>query len=197
MTVGKNETLTGAFVIKIALLVLSWMAVGSILSLPIFAISYDGIAADSFGRVYIGMGSAIHVYDDGVKVNEIGHNKMAGVDFFTIKNDSVYLWNNAYSYVLDLEGNIIEKKESPMGHDILTPKQKRNFTAEDGSCYELKYGLVRRNRVIRTYPDGNEEVIFRMPLWLHLIKMAVITYAIVSVCFLGKLLIMRLSGSNF
>jgi hypothetical protein len=189
--VKQDDTLSGAFVIKFAMCILSWSLIGGILSLPIFAISYDGIAADSFGRVYIGTGSVIHVYDEGVKVNEIGHNKMAGVDFFTIKDDSIYLWNNAYSYVMDLDGNVIEKKESTLGHDILSPKQKRNFVAEDGSHYELKYGLVRWNRIIRTYPDGSEKVVFHMPLWLHLIKMAVRAYIVISVYFIGKPMIMR------
>lgn len=193
----QDETLTGTFVIKFALCILSWCLIGFVLSFPVFAISYDGMAADSFGRVYIGMGSAIYVYDDGVKVGEMGHDLMKGIEYFTIKDDHIHLWNSAYSYVLDTDGNVIEKENSPMGHKILSPKQKRNFTAEDGSHYELKCGLLRWNRVIRTYPDGRGEVVFHMPLWLHLIKMAVGIYAAVTAYRFGKLVVRRIRESGF
>ena len=195
--VKRDDQLTGAFVIRLVLCILSWSLINIILSFPIFEIVYDGIAADSSGKLYIGMGSAIHVYDDGVKVGEMGHNLMKGVDFFTVEDDQVHLWNNAYSYVMDLDGSIVEKEASPLGHEILSPRQKRNFTAENGSRYELRKGVLRWDRVIRTYPDGSEEVVFHMPLWLHLIKMAVRVYAAVTVYFFGKLLIKRLSELDF
>ena len=191
MTVNRNNDVNGLEVIRLILFIISWILICLVLELPVFEITYDSVAADSFGRIYIGEKSEINVYDDGVKVNEIGQNKMVGVDYYTIKDDYLYLWNNAYFYILDLDGNIIDKKESPLGHEILSPKEKRNFTSEDGNRYELKKGVLCWDRVICTYSDGSEEVVFHMPLWLHLIKMAVRVYAIVSIYYICKSLIKR------
>lgn len=101
-------------------------------------ISYNGIAVDSEGRLYIGAEHEIAVYEEGKKILSISpHTSRAYL--FTIENDQILLSTSSVVYQMDLEGNVLLEWEDE-GTKTYNRLQKvrKYFVAENGKEYQMK-----------------------------------------------------------
>ena len=170
----------GKFVLRFAIC----MCIGAIMSWILFwptnTVFYNrGIGADSDGRVYIGEKLWIGVYENGELVDKFYEDGIENDYEFALIGDHIYIWrhwNSYHSRVLDLQGNDVDNVHDEQGPSRLSEREKHEFTAEDGRFYKLDNGLLKRARVTCYHPDGNEEVVFKMPLGLYLTKLAFFVY---------------------
>lgn len=166
-------------IISLTILVLIGFVFACVWIYPTSTFFYSGLAADSSGRIYIGERLWIGVYEDGKLVDKLVHN-IRGSDYeFTIMDDQIHFWHSpgaVFRRIWDLQGNEVNEVYDEHGSYVLSYREKREFTAEDGRFYELKNGLLKRAKVTCYHPDGNEEIVFRMPIGLYLIKLAFFVY---------------------
>ena len=97
------------------------------------ALSYSGVAVDEAGRLYLGRGSKIEVYQAGEKVDTIQpHVDKSYV--FTVRDGELLLSTGKTAVTLDLQGNGIDEQTDEGGvlYQELKP-QRRSFTATDGT----------------------------------------------------------------
>ena len=135
---------------------------------------YEGVAVDSSGRIYIGVGRGINVYEDGVRVDRIMEDVIArGFYEYTIEDDKIHLWhNNEIFKILTLDGEteeIHEIEDPPM---IWSRPSVYEYQAADGSHYVMEDDhFLGRLKVVRYYPDGREEIVFQIPLIQYIDKL--------------------------
>lgn len=101
-------------------------------------LSYNGIAVDSEGRLYVGAEHEIVVYQEGQKVLSISpHTSRAYI--FTIEDDKILLSTAAVVYQMDLEGNVLSewKDEGTKTYNRLQ-KTRKYFVTADGKEYRMK-----------------------------------------------------------
>ena len=78
------------------------------------ALSYGGVAADDAGRLYLGRGGSIEVYEAGQKVDTI--NPQADKSFvFTVRDGQLVLSTGKTVITLDLQGSPIDQQEDADG----------------------------------------------------------------------------------
>jgi len=132
--------------------------------------TFDGIAVDSEGNLYLGENDWIGVFDEnGVRVRKIEGRMIWRYYVFTIIDDQIHIWDvNSSHWILSLDGETEErigKEKRPIANSA-----RFRFTAEDGRHYVLKNPHSGRAKVICYYPDGSEEVIYREPFWPSFIR---------------------------
>ena len=174
-----NEySVSGEFILRYVVCLLIGGVLSLILLWPTNSLSYNGLGVGSDGKVYIGEGLWIGVYEDGDLVDKFVQNNLGNFYEFTIVDDQIHLWDTSgFHKVLDLQGNEVARLERTYsGERHLSAKEKREYTAEDGRFYKLENGLLKRAKVTCYHPGGSEEVVFRMPLGLYLTKLAFFAY---------------------
>ena len=79
------------------------------------ALSYEGIAADDAGRLYLGRGGKIEVYEAGQKVSAITPHVDKSF-LFTVRDGQLLLSTGKTVVTLDLQGNEVEQQAGTGGH---------------------------------------------------------------------------------
>ena len=109
-------------------------------------------AVDETGRVYLGVGYDIHVYEDSILVNEF----MVGRGYrFTIADSEISAYNGSKTKVFTLDG---EEIRSEAGGQSLLYSQYR-YTAEDGTKYAIRYPFGRFSIIDKS----TDTYIYQMP----------------------------------
>ena len=141
---------------------------------PANTFQYSGMAVDSQGRLFLGEKMWIGVYEDGVRVDKIVRNERYYE--FTIIEDQIHLWSPSGHYnaheVYSLDGVRLDSYRA----DKLSYKERFEYTTENGDRYVMKNRHRGRTTVVCCYPDGSEEVVFRMPIVLYLVQFTVPLY---------------------
>ena len=148
---------------------------------------YEGLAVDSSGRLYIGVGGGINVYEDGVRDDRIIENLIyRGFYEYTIIDDKIHLWhNNMVFRILSLDGEIEESHEIEDPPMIWSRPSVYEYQAADGSHYVMEDDhFLGRTKVVRYYPDGREEIVFQIPLIQYMDKLS-FPVEIVALLWLG------------
>jgi len=185
-----NEySVSGEFILRCVV----WLLIGGVLSLillwPTNSLSYNGLGVGSDGKVYIGEGLWIGVYENGELVDKIVQNKLGNFYEFTIVDERIHVWGAGGSHVVfDLDGNRQHGVCEIHDREGLSIREKREFETEDGRLYQLENGLLKRAKVTCYYPDGNEEIVFQMPLGLYLTKLAFFVYLAALALWLGRVI---------
>lgn len=128
------------------------------------ALSYSGVAADD-GRLYLGRGGSIEVYQAGQRVDTIKpHADKSFV--FTIRDGQLVLSTGKTVLTLDLQGNAIDQQEDQDGavYQAIKPL-RRSFTADDGTVYTL-----RREMLAAQVVTDSGTVLYSEPLWTNALK---------------------------
>ncbi len=128
------------------------------------ALSYSGVAADD-GRLYLGRGGSIEVYQAGQRVDTIKpHADKSFV--FTIRDGQLVLSTGKTVLTLDLQGNAIDQQEDQDGavYQAIKPL-RRSFTADDGTVYTL-----RREMLAAQVVTDSGTVLYSEPLWANALK---------------------------
>lgn len=129
------------------------------------ALSYSGVAVDDAGRLYLGRGGKIEVYEAGQKVDVITpHVDKSFV--FTIREGQLVLSTGKVVTTLDLQGNAVDSKTDEGGavYKALKPL-RRSFTAADGTTYTLRHEMLAAQV---TAEDGT--VLYSEPVWANALK---------------------------
>ena len=129
------------------------------------ALSYGGVAADDAGRLYLGRGGSIEVYEVGQKVDTI--KPQADKSFvFTVRDGQLVLSTGKTVITLDLQGSPIDQQEDADGAVYKELKaQRRSFTAADGTVYTLRREMLAAQVVT----DGGQ-VVYSEPAWANALK---------------------------
>ena len=129
------------------------------------SLSYSGVAADDAGRLYLGRGGKIEVYEDGQKVNVIAPEVDKSF-VFTIREGQLVLSTGKVVTTLDLQGNVIDSKtdEGKAVYQQLK-SQRHSFTAADGTVYTLRHEMLAAQLVT---DDGT--VLYSEPGWANALK---------------------------
>ena len=129
------------------------------------ALSYGGVAADDAGRLYLGRGGSIEVYEVGQKVDTI--NPQADKSFvFTVRDGQLVLSTGKTVITLDLQGSPIDQQEDADGAVYKELKtQRRSFTAADGTVYTL-----RREMLAAQVVTDSGQVVYSEPVWANALK---------------------------
>ena len=129
------------------------------------ALSYSGVAADDDGRLYLGRGGSIEVYQAGQRVDTIKpHADKSFV--FTIRDGQLVLSTGKTVLTLDLQGNAVDQQEDQDGavYQAIKPL-RRSFTADDGTVYTL-----RREMLAAQVVTDSGTVLYSEPLWANALK---------------------------
>ena len=129
------------------------------------ALSYSGVAADDAGRLYLGRGGSIEVYENGQKVDTI--KPRADKSFvFTVRDGQLVLSTGKTVTTLDLLGNAVSQQEDKDGavYKELKPLRHR-FTAADGTEYTLRHEMLAAQVV-----TDSGSVAFSEPGWANILK---------------------------
>ena len=129
------------------------------------ALSYSGVAVDDAGRLYLGRGGKIEVYEAGERVDTITpHLDKSFV--FTIRDGQLVLSTGKVAATLDLQGNAIDSKTDEGGtvYKELKPL-RRSFAAADGTVYTLRHEILAAQV---TADDG--AVLYSEPGWANALK---------------------------
>lgn len=129
------------------------------------ALSYSGVAADDAGRLYLGRGGSIEVYQAGQRVDTIKpHADKSFV--FTIRDGQLVLSTGKTVLTLDLQGNAIDQQEDQDGavYQAIKPL-RRSFTADDGTVYTLRHEMLAAQVV-----TDSGTVLYSEPLWANALK---------------------------
>ena len=129
------------------------------------ALSYSGVAADDAGRLYLGRGGRIEVYEAGQKVDTIvPHADKSFV--FTVRDGQLVLSTGKTVITLDLQGNAVDQQEDKDGavYQELKPL-RRSFTAADGTTYTL-----RREMLATQVVTSDNQVVYSEPGWANALK---------------------------
>lgn len=129
------------------------------------ALSYSGVAADDAGRLYLGRGGSIEVYQAGQRVDTIKpHADKSFV--FTIRDGQLVLSTGKTVLTLDLQGNAVDQQEDQDGavYQAIKPL-RRSFTADDGTVYTLRHEMLAAQVV-----TDSGTVLYSEPLWANALK---------------------------
>lgn len=129
------------------------------------SLSYSGVAADDAGRLYLGRGGKIEVYEAGEQVDTIApHLDKSFV--FTLRDGRLVLSTGKEVTTLDLKGNVIDSKtdEGKAVYQQLK-SQRHSFTAADGTVYTLRHEMLAAQV---TADDG--AVLYSEPGWANALK---------------------------
>ena len=129
------------------------------------ALSYSGVAVDDAGRLYLGRGGKIEVYEAGERVDTITpHLDKSFV--FTIRDGQLVLSTGKVAATLDLQGNAIDSRTDEGGtvYKELKPL-RRSFAAADGTVYTLRHEILAAQV---TADDGT--VLYSEPGWANALK---------------------------
>ena len=120
------------------------------------ALSYGGVAADDAGRLYLGRGGSIEVYEAGQKVDTI--NPQADKSFvFTVRDGQLVLSTGKTVITLDLQGSPIDQQEDADGavYKELKPL-RRSFTAAEMLAAQVV--------------TDSGQVVYSEPVWANALK---------------------------
>ena len=129
------------------------------------SLSYSGIAVDEAGRLYLGRGGKIEVYDDGTVVQTI-KPPVEKSFFFTLRDGTILLSTGKETTTLDMDGVLLETAEDTEGALYAALKaQKHICTAPDGTVYTLQREMLATQV---TAEDGT--VLYSEPVWANALK---------------------------
>ena len=128
------------------------------------ALSYEGIAADDAGRLYLGRGGKIEVYEAGQKVSAITPHVDKSF-LFTVRDGQLLLSTGKTVVTLDLQGNEVEQQADEDGALYKELKAHRSFTAADGTVFTLRHEMLAAQVV-----TDSGSVVFSEPGWANVLK---------------------------
>ena len=105
----------------------------------------SGFAVDASNRIYIGTQNEIRVYEDSTLINIINPQTSRAYVFTINKDGNLLLSTSIKTYILDLDGNILDVQED-LGADMYNQLQyQKKFISNNGDEFVLvdTIGLTR------------------------------------------------------
>lgn len=151
-----RKILEGFIVISRAVFALCFFLV----FLDLLSVTFNGFGVDSAGRLYVGRGQHIEVWENGEQVDNIRKGTSRGHAFTVLEDDTILIASGNNVWIMDLEGTtFLESWEEENKETYETLSDQRIFTTVTGERYIAgsAYGRL-------TILQG-ETVIYQEPLW--------------------------------
>ncbi len=145
-----------------------------ILSTKCVSVTWNGIAVDSAGHLYLGTNAKVQVYSGEELINTF-YTSGNGSSRFEVQDDNtIYLCVGNKKYTLDAEGGIIDIKEHVQLQEQESIQEMQNrFEANDGSVYTIK------SKFGRLFVVCNEnKTVFKMPMADYIVKLVLLSCSI-------------------
>ena len=152
MKLGKAKIIIGAIIIACGWFCMIMTITGKV------SLSVSGFAIDNSGRLYIGQGHGIDVYDDDVIVETISPKTSRGYAFTIVNGDTIVVSTGSFVYHMDLNGEVLSRYEDELSRVYGELEDKTLFVDENGVNYKLTKPFGR------TQISNGEKVIYKMPL---------------------------------
>lgn len=157
------------------LIIVWFICMGTILSNKV-SLTMNGFAVDNTGRLYIGKGYGIEVYEGDTFLRKISPKTSRGYMFTIVDGDTIVVSTASFVYHMDLDGKVLAKEEDK-GTKVYNELQrnKNSFIDENGLNYTLTRPFGRAQ-----ISDG-EKVIYKMPTldYTVLVTMALCSVALI------------------
>lgn len=152
------------------------------------AMRYVGFALDSAERLYVGKDTGIEVYENGNKIRTI--SPPSSRDYvFTVSDDkivsSVVTSAGNMIYVMNLEGEIIEKRAESYGTYREMDRNSKRFVSESGNEY-ISSSYLGYYRIMRS--DG--VCVYSMPVLDYIVNVAFIV-VVLGGLIIGTIMIIK------
>lgn len=156
---------------------------------------YLCVAADSDGKIYLGVLDCIEVYSDGILERRISlsNTRMLSKHFFTVRDDRLYIQRGNSLSVCDLYGNELERIDNASLTTYFGDYRTHIYLSDSGDTFSL-YNFAGRNYVTRVNTFGEKSVVFRQPLIDVVVK--VLTYISFGCFFFGVVLVFAFSTTD-
>lgn len=128
------------------------------------AASYEGFALDSAERLYVGKNTGIEVYENGNKIRTISPPS-SRFYVFTISDDKIVSSVGEMIYVMNLEGEIIEKRTISYDTHLKLKRNSKRFVSESGNEY-ISSSCLGYYRIMRS--DGL--CVYSMPVLDYIVN---------------------------
>ena len=123
-------------------------------------LTFNGFGVDSIGRLYVGRGHHIEVWENGEQINTIRKGTSRGHKITVQEDDTILLASGNSVMIMDLDGTTtLEKWEEDHEETYDKLSNRRAFTAVTGEQYRVGR-LYGRLTIVQ-----NETVIYQEPLW--------------------------------
>ena len=136
------------------------------------AASYEGFALDSEERLYVGKNTGIEVYENGNKIRTISPPSSRAY-VFTVSDDKIVSSVGNMIYVMNLEGEIIEKQTISYDTHLKLKRNSKRFVSESGNEY-ISSSCLGYYRIVRD--DG--VCVYSMPVLDYIVNV-VASFALV------------------
>ena len=124
----------------------------------IVSFGFNGFGVDSSGKIYVGIGHKIEVFEDGKKILTIKKGTSRGYCFTIQKDDTILLAGGEDVFIFDLCGkHTIAQWKDPSIEDHLE-ENMYSFVTSGGDVYSATSPMGR----LTIYHD--EKPIYKMPL---------------------------------
>ena len=123
-------------------------------------LTFNGFGVDSAGKLYVGRGHHIEVWEDGTQINNIRKGTSRGYTFTILEDDTILLASGNSVMIMDLDGKTALKRWEESHKETYNElSNKRVFSAVTGVQYHVDriYGRL-------TIMQG-ETMIYQESLW--------------------------------
>lgn len=151
-------------------------------------LTFNGFGVDSAGKLYIGRGHHIEVWEDGTQINNIRKGTSRGYAFTISEDDTILLASGNSVLIMDLDGTTALKRwEESRKETYNELSNRRVFTAVTG----VKYHADRIYGRLTILQD--ETTIYQEPLVICIFTwVSVISFP----CFVASILISKAMKRN-
>ena len=120
--------------------------------------TYNGFAVDSNGKIYIGSGHRIKIYEDQQIIGEITTGTSRGFAFTIQGNDTILLSTSTVVYIMTLDGKIIDQYDDTDTSIYNRYQKNKEFRTSDGILYRA-YNTWGRMKIYK-----EDVVIYQAPI---------------------------------
>lgn len=116
-------------------------------------LSISGFAVDSSDRLYVGMQKEICVYENGTIIDRLSPHTSRTYIFTITEDDTILLSTSTTIYVMDLKGNILERREDK-GADLYNQLsyRRKQFVSHNGDIYKHR-GIFGITQIVKNGTD--------------------------------------------
>lgn len=145
------------------------------------SIVLNGIGVDSKGYVYVGHDKRIDVYNDSEFIKKISIPTSRGYGF-TIDNDNILLSTGDYTYLMNLDGEILSKQSDSYENHIYSENSFRNAS---GDSFKVK-SLLFRTKVVKNgkttvYQISDWDLIAKLFLEVSVVSVPVVVFGFIKI----------------
>lgn len=141
----------------------------------------NGIAVDSKGFVYVGYDRKINVYNNSELVKKISIPTSRGYGF-TIDNDNILLSTGDYTYLMNLDGTVLDKQLDSYENHVYS---KYSFKNTVGDSFKVKSILFKtqivKNNNITVYQISKSDFMAKLFFEISCLSIVIVVPCLIKI----------------